>query len=431
MSRTIFHIDVNSAYLSWTAVEQLKNGAKTDIRTIPAIIGGNQESRHGVVLAKSIPAKKYGIRTGEPVANALRKCPDIHIEPPDHELYRAYSRKLMDFLHTYTPDIEQVSVDECYLDYTGIAHQFYSPVSSALEIKEKIYKKFGFTVNIGISSNKVLAKMASDFEKPGKVHTLFPEEIRVKMWPLPVRELYMAGGSSVETLKKLGIHTIGELACADPAILELHLKSHGRMLWNFANGRDDTPVVSEKVEAKGIGNSVTLPKDAVTREEAKQVLLKLAESVGGRLRKAGQKAGMLSVEIKYSTFDTCSHQRQLFRVTSSDTEIYQEAVQLFDELWNGQPIRLLGIRSSKLVGEDEPQQLSIFDIQIPEKPLQKVQKEKEKDAFAAQQSIKQEKLAKALDEIRGKYGENAVTRGSFLKNNREGKRNGEHEDRED
>ena len=144
MSRTIFHIDVNSAYLSWTAVEQLKNGAKTDIRTIPAIIGGNQESRHGVVLAKSIPAKKYGIRTGEPVANALRKCPDIHIEPPDHELYRAYSRKLMDFLHTYTPDIEQVSVDECYLDYTGIAHQFYSPVSAALEIKEKIYKKFRF-----------------------------------------------------------------------------------------------------------------------------------------------------------------------------------------------------------------------------------------------------------------------------------------------
>ena len=210
MPRTIFHIDVNSAYLSWTAVEQLKNGAKADIRTIPAIIGGNQESRHGVVLAKSIPAKKYGIRTGEPVANALRKCPDIHIEPPDHELYRAYSRKLMDFLHTYTPDIEQVSVDECYLDYTGIAHQFYSPVSAALEIKEKIYKKFGFTVNIGISSNKVLAKMASDFEKPGKVHTLFPEEIRVKMWPLPVRELYMAGGSSVETLKKLGIHTIGD-----------------------------------------------------------------------------------------------------------------------------------------------------------------------------------------------------------------------------
>lgn len=401
MARTIFHIDVNSAYLSWTAVEQMKNGARTDIRTIPAIIGGRRESRHGVVLAKSIPAGKYGIRTGEPVANALRKCPDVHIEPPDHALYHAYSKALMDFLHSYTPDIEQVSVDECYLDYTGIAHQFYSPVSAALEIKEKIYDEFGFTVNIGISSNKVLAKMASDFEKPGKVHTLFPEEIRVKMWPLPVRELYMAGGSSVETLKKLGISTIGELACADPEILELHLKSHGRLLWNFANGRDDAPVVSEKAEAKGIGNSVTLPQDVVTEEEARQVLLRLSESVGGRLRKAKQKAGMLSVEIKYFTFETCSHQKQLFRVTSSDTEIYQEAVRLFDELWNGQPVRLLGIRSSKLVGEDEPRQLSIFDIQMPEKsPTEK---------------RKQENLDRALDKIRDRYGENAVMRGSFLK----------------
>ena len=261
MSRIIFHIDVNSAYLSWTAVEQLKSGAALDIRTIPAIIGGDRKSRHGVVLAKSIPAKKYGIHTGEPVANALRKCPDIHMEPPDHALYHEYSRRLMEFLHTYTPDIEQVSVDECYLDFTGIAHRYHSYVSAAFEIKDRVREKFGFTVNIGISSNKLLAKMASDFEKPDRVHTLFPEEIKVKMWPLPVRELYMAGGSSVETLKKLGIRTIGELAQADPKILELHLKSHGRMLWNFANGIDDSPVVTWKTEAKGIGNSTTLPAD--------------------------------------------------------------------------------------------------------------------------------------------------------------------------
>ena len=184
MSRIIFHIDVNSAYLSWTAVEQLKSGATLDIRTIPAIIGGDRKSRHGVVLAKSIPAKKYGIHTGEPVANALRKCPDIHMEPPDHALYHEYSRRLMEFLHTYTPDIEQVSVDECYLDFTGIAHRYHSYVSAAFEIKDRVREKFGFTVNIGISSNKLLAKMASDFEKPDRVHTLFPEEIKVKMWPL-------------------------------------------------------------------------------------------------------------------------------------------------------------------------------------------------------------------------------------------------------
>ena len=175
--RIIFHIDVNSAYLSWTAVEQLKNGAGVDIRTIPAIIGGDQKSRHGIVLAKSISAKKYGIRTGEPVANAFRKCPNLKTYLPDHQMYREYSRKLMEFLRTYTTHIEQVSVDECYMDFTEIADRFTSPVEGASEIKDEVYKRFGFTVNVGISSRKVLAKMASDFEKPNKVHTLFPEEV--------------------------------------------------------------------------------------------------------------------------------------------------------------------------------------------------------------------------------------------------------------
>ncbi|MCF2555729.1 DNA polymerase Y family protein [Faecalicatena contorta] len=396
----IFHIDVNSAYLSWTAVEQLKNGKETDIRTIPAIIGGDQKSRHGVVLAKSVPAKKYGIHTGEPVANAFRKCPNLVMEPPDHRLYSAYSRKLMDFLKTYTPDIEQVSVDECYMDFTGIASRYYSPVTAALEIKDEVKKRFGFTVNIGISSVKVLAKMASDFEKPDKVHTLFPEEIQVKMWPLPVEELYMAGRSSVETLRKLEIRTIGELAQADPKILELHLKSHGRRLWEFANGMDDSEVETSPSEAKGIGNSTTLSRDAVTEEEARKVLLGLAESVGGRLRKAGQKAGMLSVEIKYHNFESCSHQRKLPRPTNSDQVIYHTAVELFRELWNHEPVRLLGIRSSRLTEEGEPEQLSIFDIQF----------EREKTVT----DKKHEKLDKALDKMREKYGENVVIRGSSL-----------------
>ena len=396
----IFHIDVNSAYLSWTAVEVLKNGGERDLRMIPAIIGGNQESRHGVVLAKSLPAKKYGIRTGEPVANAFRKCPNLVMEPPSHKMYSEYSHRLMEFLRTYTPDIEQVSVDECYMDFTGIAHRFYSPVEGALEIKNRIYEKFGFTVNIGISVNKLLAKMASDFEKPNRVHTLFPEEIQLKMWPLPVSELYMAGRSSVEQLKKLEIHTIGDLAQMNPEILELHLKSHGRMLGESANGRGDDSVVSVRVDAKGIGNSVTLPKDVVTREEAKEVLLHLAESVGARLREAGQKAGMLSVEIRYHTFENSSHQRQLFRATSNDSEIYHIAVELFDELWDKRPVRLLGIRSSKLQKEDEPEQLSIFDIQREQKDAARTEKQK--------------RLDKALDEIRKKYGEDAVKRGRFL-----------------
>ncbi|MCI8940376.1 MAG: DNA polymerase IV [Dorea sp.] len=416
MMSIIFHIDVNSAYLSWTAVEELKNGAERDLREIPAIIGGDQESRHGVVLAKSVSAKKYGIRTGEPVANAFRKCPGLTMESPDHKLYREYSRRMMEFLYTYTPDIEQVSVDECYLDFTGIAHRFLSPVEGALEIKNRIYEKFGFTVNIGISTNKLLAKMASDFEKPNKVHTLFPEEIQEKMWKLPVSELYMAGRASVETLKKLEIYTIGDLANMDPSLAELHLKSHGRMLWEFANGKGSENVTSEKAEAKGIGNSITLSKDAATEEEAREILLRLAESVGARLRKAKQKANMLSVEVKYYNFEVNSHQRQMKRPTNSDTDLYREAASLYRELWDGRPVRLLGIRSSKLVGENEPEQLSIFDIPAAQEGRQeKSQAGKQtEERFAAPDTERQKKLNRALDEIRKKYGENAVKRGRFL-----------------
>ena len=393
--RIIFHIDVNSAYLSWTAVEQLKNGAGVDIRTIPAIIGGDQKSRHGIVLAKSISAKKYGIRTGEPVANAFRKCPNLKSYPPDHQMYREYSRRLMDFLRTYTTHIEQVSVDECYMDFTEIADRFTSPVEGANEIKDEVYKRFGFTVNVGISSRKVLAKMASDFEKPNKVHTLFPEEVPVKMWPLPIGELFMAGRSSVETMKKLEIYTIVDLANTDPAILELHLKSHGRKLWEFANGLDDSEVESVRAEAKGVGNSTTLPKDLTTEEEALSVLKNLAASVGRRLRKAGQKAGMVSVEIKYYTFNQVSHQKQMERQTNQDMDIYQTAVDLFRELWSGEPIRLLGIRTSKLSEESEPEQLSLFDMKFESEETRK----------------KKKNLKEALKKLEGKYGDGIVKKG--------------------
>lgn len=402
MEQIIFHIDVNSAYLSWTAVEQLKNGAEVDLRKIPAIIGGNQESRHGVVLAKSPLAKKYGIRTGEPVAQAFRKCPDLVMAPPNHKMYQEYSRRLMEFLQTYTPDIEQVSVDECFMDFTGISYLYLSPVEAAFEIKDAVYEKFGFTVNIGISVNHLLAKMASDFEKPNKVHTLFPKEIPVKMWPLPISELYMAGRSSVEVLNKLEIRTIGELAKTDPNLLELHLKSHGRTLWEFANGIDHEKVRRGHVENKGIGNSTTLAKDAVTEEEAKKVLLWLAESVGGRLRKEKQRAGMVSVEIKYHTFQTVSHQKQLETASNADQVIYKAACELFRELWNQEPIRLLGIRTSKLQDESAPVQMSIFDFQTK----QEEQSVKNK---------KHQKLDKALDVIRKKYGEDAVKKGTLLK----------------
>lgn len=398
MSPVIFHIDVNSAYLSWTAVEQLKNGAKTDLREIPAIIGGDKKSRHGVVLAKSIPARKYGIRTGEPVVNAFRKCPNLVMEPPDHKMYREKSEKLMQYLRGFTTKIEQVSVDECYMDFTEIADQYPSPLDAAFLMKNGIREQFGFTVNIGISENKLLAKMASDFEKPDKVHTMFLKEVPVKMWPLPVGELFMAGRSSVEVLKKLEINTIGDLANTDLSLIELHLKSHGKMLWEFANGIDHSAVHWEQAEAKGIGNSTTLAEDAVTYEEVKAVFAGLAESVGRRLRKAGQKAGMVSMEIKYHDFQTMSHQTQLSKPTCDDQVIYDIACRLFQEAWSGEPVRLLGIRTAKLADAAEPEQLTIFDIEPP-KPVDE----------------KRQRLQAAMEKIKEKYGDDAVMKASWMK----------------
>ena len=266
--------------------EKLKNGEERDLRTIPSIIGGDTAKRHGVVLAKSIPAKAYGIRTGEPVSDALKKCPFLVSCPPDHKLYSEKSRLLMAHLSDICPDIEQVSVDECYMDYTSVAARYGAPFPAAVKIKDSIFEKFGYTVNIGISNRKVLAKMASDFKKPNLVHTLYAEEIREKMWPLPVSSLYMCGRSSVETLHKLEIMTIGDLAAADQNILASHLKSHGTLLWKYANGIDDSEVITEPVDLKGIGNSITLKEDARTREDACHALLHLAESVAGRLRAA-------------------------------------------------------------------------------------------------------------------------------------------------
>ncbi len=398
MSPVIFHIDVNSAYLSWTAVEQLKNGAEVDLREIPSIIGGDKKSRHGVVLAKSISAKKYGIRTGEPVVNAFRKCPNLVMEPPNHRMYREKSQKLMEYLRGFTTKIEQVSVDECYLDFTEIADRFPSPLDAAFLMKNGIRERFGFTVNIGISENKLLAKMASDFEKPDKVHTLFLREVPVKMWPLPLGELFMAGRSSVEALKKLEINTIGDLANADLSLIELHLKSHGKMLWEFANGIDHSPVQWEQTEAKGIGNSTTLAEDAATYEEVREVFAGLAESVGRRLRKAGQKANMVSMEIKYHDFQSMSHQTQLSKPTSDEQILLDTACRLFQEAWTGEPVRLLGLRTAKLVDAGEPEQMSIFDLE-PQKPVDE----------------KRQRLNAAMNQIKEKYGDNAVMKASRMK----------------
>lgn len=400
---TIFHIDVNSAYLSWSAIRRLQNGDPLDLRTIPSIIGGDQEKRHGIVLAKSIPAKKYGIQTAETIVSAFRKCPTLVMESPDMHYYHQKSEELMNYLRSVCPDIEQLSVDECFMDYTPIRHRYASPIEAAFHIKDEIRNRFGFTVNVGISDKRVLAKMASDFEKPDKVHTLYQHEIKEKMWPLPVSSLYMCGKSSVQALHNLGIRTIGDLATTDVSIIASHLKSHGVLLWQYANGIDDSGVTSVPAEAKGIGNSTTVAKDLTTANEAYPILLSLCESVGERLRHASQSASMVSVEIKYADFRNASHQRNLPEPTNATTLLYRNSCQLFDELWNGSPIRLLGVRTTKLSDMDAPVQLSLFD-RISDQP--------EKNTGPSREKL--DALDNALDAIRNKYGKDAIVRGSLL-----------------
>ncbi len=395
MEQIIFHIDVNSAFLSWSALQMLSEGSKTDLRLVPSIIGGDIESRHGVVLAKSIPAKAFGITTGEPVVNAVRKCPNLLIASPNHTMYEERSEALMAYLHNISPDLEQASIDECYLHYSPISHLYTSPEAAAVQIKDEIYEKFGFTVNIGISDKKVLAKMASDFKKPNLVHTLYSHEIKEKLWPLTIDNLFMCGRSSVEALQKLEILTIGDLANADPCILTAHLKSHGLLLYQYANGMDDSVVLPQPAKRKGVGTSTTLSHDLVTRSEAAKTLLALSETVGKSLRDSQEVCSLVCVEIKYASFQSVSHQTTLRSPSSSTELIYRTALTLFDAIWSKQPIRLLGVRTSKLSSAHEPVQLHLFDMTETEP-----------------ESKKMKSLDQALDSIRNKYGSQAIVRGS-------------------
>lgn len=397
MSSIFFHIDVNSAFLSWTALKLLQDGETTDIRTIPAIVGGDSHTRHGIVLAKSIPAKKYGISTAEPIASALRKCPNLRIVPPDHDLYSVYSHQLMEYLSSYCPIMEQVSIDECYLDFTPIAGEFSSPLEAATIIKDNVYRLFGFTVNVGISDKKFLAKMASDFKKPNLVHTLYSYEIAQKMWPLPISDLFMCGKSSQMILKNLGIQTIGELAASNLNVITSHLKSHGKLLWEYANGIDESRVQHIPEPVKGVGNSITLPQDVASAKEAFPILLQLAESVSARLRKSKLYCATVTIELKYYNFQKVSHQRMLLSPSNSCRTIYDTSKILFQDLWNGMPIRLIGIRATKLSDENTPVQLDLFSYSDTSKAEQKNQK-----------------LEQAIDDIRLKFGKNAILPASLL-----------------
>ena len=395
MKNIIFHIDVNSAFLSWEAVYRLAHkGGKHDLREIASAVGGDMTMRHGIILAKSIPAKKYGIKTGETILEAQRKCPNLVMVPPNYSLYEKCSAAFMSILREYSDVVEQYSIDEAFVDMTASIHLFGQLEEVAGQFKDHIRDRLGFTVNVGVSSNKLLAKMASDFKKPDMVHTLYPKEIPKKMWPLPVSDLFFVGRATTKKLFDLGIKSIGELAAADPVWLKGILKKQGEIIWGFANGVDVSPVLEQPPANKGYGNSTTTPYDVTDVETADRVLLALAETVGNRLRTDNVQIGVVAVGIQYADLSYVSHQMVLKTATNLTWEIYQAACRLFLELWNHRPIRHLGIHTSRVKDGDFFRQTTLFD----EVDYEKL-----------------EKVDKTVDALRRRYGTDSVMRAAFLR----------------
>ncbi len=394
MERQILHIDVNNAFLSWTALELLKNGEPIDIRKIPAAICGDEQKRTGIILAKSMLAKSFGVVTGETIYQAQRKCPNIKLYPTNFGAYKKYSDSLFNILSEYTYMIERFSIDECFLDMTTFL-MGDTLLAKANEISKRVKNELGFTVNIGLSNNKMLAKMASDFAKPDRIHTLYPHEIEEKIWPMDVSELFMVGRKSAEKLHKFGIHTIGDLAKFDKKFIERKFGKQGTMMWEFANGIDESPVVYTHEKSKSIGNSITLPMDVENKEKLESILLALVEQVTFRLRKEELLATVAAVQLRDNTFKDFSHQAKLEFATSNTNTIYNLAKKIFEEMYeDGFNVRLIGFRVDGLVEEEN--QISLFNTE----------------------SKKDEKLDKTIDELKEKFGYAAISKASDMKVNK-------------
>ena len=389
----IYHVDVNSAFLSWEAARRLEEDPSAlDLRTVPSAIGGSEAKRHGIVLAKSTPAKEYHIHTGEPLVSARKKCPELLVTPPNYALYVNCSRRLMELLREYAPVVEQYSIDEAFCDMTGTTKLYGSPVVFAEYLKDKIFENLGFTVNIGVSCNRLLAKMASDFKKPNLVHTLFPQEIPKKMWPLPVEDLFFVGRSTSKHLHELGLHTIGDIANCDVNTLRYHFKKHGETIWNYANGYDVEMVTDHKAANKSYGNSITTSYDVTDAETAKSFLLSLCETVGARMRADHAFVSVVSVTLVDYDFQRQSHQRTLVTATNVTEVIYETACQLFDQIWNQVPLRQIGVSTGHVTDADCQQY----------------------DLFSTEKNEKLSKLNAAIDSIRTRYGEDSIVRARFV-----------------
>lgn len=394
--RIIFHIDVNNAFLSWSAVKLLNNGYKIDIRKIPSIIGGDESKRRGIVLAKSPIAKKYGIKTAETLYSARKKCPKLKVFSPDYEWYYKQSRLFHNYLKQYSPNILKYSVDEAFIDFTGTKYMYNDYTKLAYKIKDDIKSKFGFTVNVGIANNMLCAKMASDFQKPDRVHTLFRDEVKTKMWPLPIEDLFMVGKSSSKILRAIGINTIGDLANCDIRILKKHFKNQAQFLLDSANGIDYSKVEKSISKTESISTTETLIKDISDKEELKDILFRQTDDVSRQLRKKEKYCNVVAIIYKNNNFESYTKQIKLDNATNDTNEIYKVVLHLLNISFRGEPIRLIGVRLADL-SSDRVEQISLFDKEI------------KKDSTSAD-------FQKVVDSLNSKFGSNSVIPASMKKN---------------
>ncbi len=393
--RVILHCDMNSFFCS---VELLEH---PELKDKPVAVSGSADQRHGIILAKNELAKKAGVVTAETIWQAKKKCPDLVFLPPHHEKYKDYFKKINDIYQRYTDMVEPFSIDESWLDVTASQSLFGDGKTIADSIRETVKKELGLTLSAGVSYNKIFAKMGSDYKKPDATTVITRENYKELLWPLPTKDMFFCGRASQAKLAELGIKTIGDIATADPKMLDSYLGKMGYLLWEYTNGLDESPVAhfGEVERAKSLGHGITFPRDLTSQEDVETASEFISDSVAFGLRKQQLKATGVKVDIKDPLFKTISRQKKLDAPTNIASEICKAALEIVADNWNinKQPIRLLTITAINLIDENEATQLSLFQTEETSR-------------------AKTEQVERTMDEIRARFGADSMKRASLLNN---------------
>lgn len=392
--RVILHCDCNNFFASVESIDH------PEYKTVPMAVAGDPTKRHGIILAKNEKAKALGIQTAEPIWQAQRKCPELLLIAPHHEKYEEVSRRINEIYRNYTDLVEPFSIDESWLDVTGSQRLFGDGKTIADTLRREVKEKVGVTISVGVSYNKIFAKLGSDYKKPDATTVIFPDDVPNIVYPLPVGDLFGVGRKMQVSLESLGIRTIGHLAATDPEFLVRRFGKIGKTLSVFARGLDDSPVRNQREPIKSVGNGVTYPHDLIDRGEIYSNLLALADSVAGRLRKEGKVGSTVQLAVKDPLLTTLQRQTKLERPTHLAKEIASVAMDLLERNWKvgRSPIRALTVTVTDLTEDGEiPLQYSL------------IASERE------QQSEKQEKVELAMDRLRNRYGKDIISFGSHTR----------------